>query len=597
MRDPAKTRALVACCGFVFCFTLFSARLVHLQVTKRDEYTAKAAEKHTNKEAISARRGVIEDVHGEPLAQNEPIRTVIADGSLIDVADRAGMAALLAKPLGLSEAVLLEKLSTEREVKDGAEKKTAPSRYIVLKKKVPESVASEITLALSENKLRGIHFEPDSERRYPNGEMLCHVVGYVNNYNTGVEGIERNLDAYLRGHAGFRSVERDRTGKELVAYRGQERAPRNGFTVRLTIDMGLQQIVEAELDAACKQFRPKMACVILMRPQTGEILALANRPNFDPNVIEDSPEAARRNRAITDMVEPGSTFKIVTTAAALSQNLVNRNSYIFCENGAFLWGGKTLHDHRAYGDLSVEELLVHSSNIGVAKLGIQLGPQRLYDAVRKFGFGERTGVNLPGEISGIVHPVNVWSQVSITHVPMGQEVAATPLQVVTAMGAIANGGSLMMPQIVHSITDEDGNVVQSMQKTEVRRVATPEAIAIVRDALVQVVSKKGTAPLAHVVGYNVAGKTGTAQKASPEGGYERGKHVVSFVGFMPAEAPEFVALVMLDEPQTKPEQNYGGMIAAPVFSRIGEKAARYLNLTPTVEEQATSEMITQVFRD
>ncbi|MES2570280.1 MAG: penicillin-binding protein 2, partial [Verrucomicrobiota bacterium] len=472
-----------------------------------------------------------------------------------------------------------------------------PSRYIILKKKVPEIVAGEIASALAEQKLRGIRYEPDCERRYPNGQLLCHVVGYVNNHNVGVEGVERNLNQYLRGHDGFRYVERDRTGRELVAYRGQERAPRDGFNVRLTIDMGLQQIVETELDNACKQYKPKMACVILMRPQTGEILALANRPNFDPNSIEESPEAARRNRAITDMVEPGSTFKIVTTAAALSQNLVNRNSYIFCENGAFYWGGKTLHDHRAYGDLSVEGLLVHSSNIGVAKLGIQLGPQRLYEAVRKFGFGERTGVNLPGEIAGLVHPVNHWSKVSITHVPMGQEVGATAMQVVTAMAAIANGGRLMMPQIVHSITDSEGNVIQPAQQIEVRRVATPEAVAIVNDALMQVVSKQGTAPLAQVAGFRVAGKTGTAQKASPTGGYERGKHVLSFVGYMPAEAPEFVALVMLDEPQSKPELNYGGTIAAPIFSRIGEKAARYLNLTPTVEEQPAGEMITQVFRD
>jgi cell division protein FtsI (penicillin-binding protein 3)/stage V sporulation protein D (sporulation-specific penicillin-binding protein) len=587
----AKVRALVACSGLAVCFTLFSARLVHLQVTMGQEYTAKAAQKHVDKVPIYAKRGTITDLNGELLAQNEPIHTVVADGSLIS--DKAALAHLLAGPLGMDEARLTEKLSTQRESK--TENKKVPSQYIVLKTKVPESVAAEIRTGLLAQKLRGVRFEPDSERVYPNGQMLCHVVGYVNSDNTGVEGIERNLEEYLRGHDGYRYIERDRTGRELVPYRGQERAPRDGHHVRLTIDMAIQQIVESELDAAVKQFRPKMATCILMRPQTGEILALANRPNFDLNSIEQSTMDARRNRAITDMVEPGSTFKIVTTAAALTQKLVRPDSYVFCENGAFSWGGRVLHDHRGYGDLNIHDILVHSSNIGVAKLGIQLGEQRLYEAIRKFGFGERTGINLPGEIAGVVHPPHRWSKVSITHVPMGHEVGATPMQVVAAMGAIANGGTLMMPQIVHSILDPEGTPVQVFQKAEVRRVASAEALKTVREALVQVVSKKGTAALAHVPGYTVAGKTGTAQKVGANGKYES-KYVVSFAGFMPAENPEFVALVMLDEAQTPPHQNYGGLVAAPIFSRIGERTARYLNLTPSPEEPGGNIVVTQADR-
>jgi cell division protein FtsI/penicillin-binding protein 2 len=584
----AKVRALVACSGLAVCFTVFSARLVHLQVTMSQEYTAKAAQKHVDKVPIYAKRGTITDLNGELLAQNEPIHTVVADGSLIS--DKSALAHLLAGHLGMDEARLTEKLSTQRESK--TENKRVPSQYIVLKTKVPESAAAEIRAGLLAQKLRGVRFEPDSERVYPNGQMLCHVVGYVNSDNSGVEGIERNLEEYLRGHDGYRYIERDRTGRELVPYRGQERAPRDGHHVRLTIDMAIQQIVESELDAAVKQYRPKMATCILMRPQTGEILALANRPNFDLNSIEQSTMEARRNRAITDMVEPGSTFKIVTTAAALTQHLVRSDSYVFCENGAFSWGGRVLHDHRGYGDLNIRDILVHSSNIGVAKLGIQLGEQRLYEAIRKFGFGERTGINLPGEISGIVHPPHRWSKVSITRVPMGHEVGATPLQVVTAMAAIANGGTLMMPQIVHSILDSEGNAVQSFQKAEVRRVASVEALKTVREALVEVVSKKGTAALAHVPGYAVAGKTGTAQKVGANGKYES-KYVVSFAGFMPAESPEFVALVMLDEAQTPHGQNYGGLVAAPIFSRIGERTARYLNLTPSPEEPGSKIVVTQ----
>lgn len=591
MSGSAKVRALVACSGLATCFTLFSARLVHLQVTMGEEYTAKAAQKHVDKVPIYAKRGTITDFNGELLAQNEPIHTVVADGSLIS--DKTAIAHLLAGPLGMDEVRLMEKLSTQRESK--TENKKVPAQYIVLKTKVPESVAAEIRTGLLAQKLRGIRFEPDSERVYPNGQMLCHVVGYVNSDNTGVEGIERNLEEYLRGHDGYRYIERDRTGRELVPYRGQERAPRDGHQVRLTIDMAIQQIVESELDAAVKQFRPKMATCILMRPQTGEILALANRPNFDLNSIEQSTMEARRNRAITDMVEPGSTFKIVTTAAALTQKLVRPDSYVFCENGAFTWGGRVLHDHRGYGDLNIQDILVHSSNIGVAKLGIQLGEQRLYEAIRKFGFGERTGINLPGEISGIVHPPHRWSKVSITRVPMGHEVGATPMQVVTAMAAIANGGTLMMPQIVHSILDSEGNPVQAFQKAEVRRVASAEALKTVTEALVEVVSKKGTAALAHVPGYTVAGKTGTAQKVGANGKYES-KYVVSFAGFMPAASPEFVALVMLDEAQTPHGQNYGGLVAAPIFSRIGERTARYLNLIPSPEEPGSNIVVTQADR-
>lgn len=588
MMRSARTRTLITCCGLAGCFTLFSARLVELHVTRHDEFAAKAAEKNVTREPIYSKRGLVFDAHGEPLAQNEPIKTVVADGSLIEDVD--AVIAVLRGPLKMHRQQLLAKLSVQRTFKSGIR---GPARYIVVKKKVPESVAAFIAEQLAARKLRGIRFEPDSERIYPNGSMLSHVIGYVNSENEGVEGIERSFDHYLAGHDGFRYVERDRTGREIVPYRGQERAPRDGHSVRLTIDMGLQQIVEAELDAAVKQFRPKMATCILMRPHNGEIMALANRPHFDPNAIEKSVEDARRNRAITDMVEPGSTFKIVTAAGALQQKVVRPDTYIFCENGRYKFGGRTLHDHHPYSDLTVEEILVKSSNIGVAKLGIQLGEQKLYEYVRRFGFGERTGVNLPGEISGVVHPPHRWSKISITHVPMGHEVGATPLQVVTAMAAIANGGRLFMPQIVRDVTNADGTVVQGFKPTEVRRVISEQTAGFVRDALVRVVSKKGTAALAHVSGYTVAGKTGTAQKIGPDKTYEHGKYVVSFAGFMPAEKPEFVALVMLDEAQTKEGQNYGGLVAAPIFSRIAERAARYLNLTPRPEPPPGELVVTQ----
>jgi cell division protein FtsI (penicillin-binding protein 3)/stage V sporulation protein D (sporulation-specific penicillin-binding protein) len=460
---------------------------------------------------------------------------------------------------------------------------------------VPENVVSDLTTQLAEHKVRGIYFEQEATRVYPNDQMLCHVLGYVNGENVGVEGIERTMEEFLRGHDGFRYTERDRTGKEIVPYRGQERDARNGCNVRLTIDMGLQNIIEMELDSAIKQFHPKSATVILMQPKTGEILALANRPNFNLNAQDDVPPDFRRNRAIADIIEPGSTFKIVTTAAALTEKIVRPETMINCENGYF--AAVKLHDHRPFPDLSVHDILVRSSNIGVAKLAIQLGDQKFYEYVRRFGFGERTGVNLPGEIGGLVHPPHKWSKISITRMPMGQEVGATPLQVVTAMCAIANGGHLMLPQIIRDVTDDQGHVVTQFPPQEVRTVASTQATDAVRQALVDVVGPKGTAALAHVAGYKVAGKTGTAQKLDADGRYSHEHYVVSFVGFMPAEDPAFVALVLLDDAQVAHDKNYGGMVAAPIFSRIGEKAARYLGLTPSLEEPAGSVVATQDFRD
>jgi cell division protein FtsI (penicillin-binding protein 3)/stage V sporulation protein D (sporulation-specific penicillin-binding protein) len=585
MNSRAKVRALIACCALALCFTGFSYRLVQLQVTLHDHYAALAAEKHGFKKIIYAPRGPILDVHGQTLAGNDPVRTVVADDFVLTRPEEA--ASLLAAPLDLDEAALLEKLHSGR-------------RYIVLKKDVPEATAMLVANRLAVRSIRGISFEQGAVRIYPNGPMASHVVGFINVDHEGVQGIERQEDQYLRGHDGFRYTQRDRSGKELVENRAEEHAPRPGCSVRLTIDLNLQNIVETELDSACAQFKPKKAIVILMRPQTGEILAMANRPNFDPNDVRTKPasyitahEGDMKNCAIADMMEPGSTFKIVTAAAALDRGIVHPDTVIFCENGAYSWGGRVLHDHHPYGDLTVEDVLVKSSNIGAAKLAMELGEQRFYGYIRGFGFGERTGVALPGEIQGLVYPPNRWSKLSITHIPMGQEVAVTPLQTVAALSAIANGGHLMMPQIVKDITDDKGQVIASFPPVEIRQVVSGEAARQVTTALKGVVSPRGTAVLAKVSGFAVAGKTGTAEKIDPKGGYLPGKYIVSFCGFLPADNPAFVGLVMLDDAVTKPDQDYGGTVAAPIFSRIGEKAARYLNLVPQPEEPAGNIVITQ----
>jgi cell division protein FtsI/penicillin-binding protein 2 len=427
--------------------------------------------------------------------------------------------------------------------------------------------------------LRGIYFEHDATRIYPNGSMLCHVIGFTDFEHRGIQGVEASMEEYLHGQDGYRYIEHNRAGQEIVLYRGQERAPRDGYQVHLTVDLNLQNIVENEIDTAMGEYSPQKATIILMRPQTGEILAMANRPNFDLNLRSEAKPEEMKNRAIIDMMEPGSTFKIVAAAAALNEHKLQPKSTIFCENGLWQFGGAVLHDHRAFSYLSVQDILIKSSNIGAAKLALGIGDQKFYEYIRRFGFGERTGIELPGEINGLIRPPRSWSKISITRIPMGHEIGVTPLQMTVAMATIANGGKLITPRIVKSITGSDGKTVTSLSPVVLRQVISPQTASQIGDALRGVVSDRGTAAAAAVPGFTIAGKTGTAQKVDPKGGYEHGKYVVSFIGYLPAERPEFVGLVVLDDAQTtKPELNYGGLIAGPIFSRIAEKAAQYLDL-------------------
>jgi len=568
MKWNSRTRCALVCLAFILLFSAFSFRLIYLQLIKHDEYAGIAAEKHVYKQPIFAQRGEILDANNEVLADNIPVETLVADASHLN--NVAVTVELLASRLKILRAELADKLQGDR-------------RYIVVQREVPQATADSLRQELRAQNLRGIYFEHDAARVYPNGSMLCHVIGFTDFEHQGIQGVEASMDEYLRGQDGYRYIEHNRAGQEIVLYRGQERAPHNGYNVHLTIDLHLQNIVENELDAAMRQYSPKKATIILMRPQTGEILALANRPHFDINERSESKPEQMKNRAIIDMMEPGSTFKIVAAAAALNEHKFGLDSMIFCEHGAWNFGGTILHDHAAFSDLSVKDILVKSSNIGAAKLAVSLGDQKFYEYIRRFGFGERTGIELPGEISGLIRPPQAWSKISITHIPMGHEIGVTPLQMATAMATIANGGKLMMPRLVKSMTTSDGKTVSSLTPVPVRQVISPQTARQIGEALRGVVSDRGTAAAAAVPGFVIAGKTGTAQRVDPHGGYEKGRYVVSFIGYLPADHPEFVGLVVLDDAQTKPEMNYGGLVAGPIFSRIAEKAARYLDLEPHEE--------------
>jgi len=566
MKWNSRIRCALVCLAFTALFSLFSFRLVYLQIVKHDEYAGLAAEKHVYKQSIFAERGAILDANNEVLAHNTPVETVIADATHLN--NRDATIPLLREALDLGADEISEKLQTGR-------------RYIVLKREVPVATATALREKLRTQSLRGIYFERDTTRIYPNGSMLCHVIGFTDFEHRGIQGVESSMEEYLHGQDGYRFIEHNRAGQEIVLYRGQERTPRNGYQVHLTIDLNLQNIVENELDAAMREYSPQKATIILMRPKTGEILAMANRPHFDLNLRSEAKPEQMKNRAIIDMMEPGSTFKIVTAAAALNERKVRPETTLFCENGLWNYGGRPLHDHKGYGDMSVHDILIKSSNIGAAKLAMTVGEQKFYEYIRRFGFGDRTGVELPGEIPGIIRPPQSWSKISITRIPMGHEVGVTALQMTVAMATIANGGKLITPRIVKSITSEEGKTISSFSPVVLRQVITPETAAQISNALRGVVSDRGTAAAAAVPGFTICGKTGTAQKVDPKGGYEHGKYLVSFSGYLPAENPEFVGLVVLDDAQTKnPELNYGGLVAAPIFARIAEKAARYLDLEP-----------------
>jgi cell division protein FtsI/penicillin-binding protein 2 len=569
MKWNSRIRCALVCLAFAGLFSVFSFRLVYLQMIKHDEYAGLAADQNVRKQVIYADRGAILDANNDVLANNVPVQTVVADATRLN---------------NIEATVDLVGESLKIPAREVAEKLQGDRRYIVIKREVPDAVANALHEKLRSKNLRGIDFEHDTIRIYPNGSMLCHVIGFTDFDHRGIQGVEASMEEYLHGQDGYRYTERNRAGKEIVLYRGQERAPRNGYQVHLTVDLNLQNIVENEIDAAMREYTPNKATIILLRPETGEILAMANRPSFDLNLRSQARPEQMKNRAIIDMMEPGSTFKIVAAAAALNEHKVRPDSTIFCENGRWDFGGTALHDHRPFGDLSVKDVLVKSSNVGAAKLALTVGEQKFYEYIRRFGFGERTGIELPGEISGLIRSPQSWSKISITRIPMGHEVGVTPLQMTVAMAAIANGGKLVTPRIVKSITTDDGQTISSLSPVVLRQVISPQTARQIGDALRGVVSDRGTAAAAAVPGFIIAGKTGTAQKVDPKGGYEQGKYVVTFVGYLPADNPAFVGLVVLDDAHTStPELNYGGLVAGPIFSRIAEKAARYLDLEPHEE--------------
>jgi len=582
-------------------------RLVDLQVLRHDELTQKAQQNTVREALLEPRRGDILDCKGNLLATSLFVKTLCADPSLIGN-HQAEIAHAISPYLQMSESQIIQRLAPKVRENDKGDSET--NKYVVLQRKVPietwqkiHTALTNLTFGVDEKKLpkseraaynllrtKAVFADSidDQLRMYPNQSLAAHLLGYVGyeekevnavryQETLGREGIELSLDSKLRGVRGWRLSEQDRHQREVVPLHEQNVEARDGLNVVLTIDSVVQNILETALADGMKSNSPVSISGIVIRPRTGEVLAMATLPTFDPNNPGAASADARRNRVIADIAEPGSTFKIVVVSGALNEGIVRLTDVFDVEHGHFYYAGRNLHDHESSHDkLDVKGIVTHSSNIGAAKIGIKMGEKCLYDYIKDFGFGVKTGIPLQGEISGIVHPVKKWSKVSIAQIPMGQGVAVTRMQMAMAMCAIANKGALMRPMVVDRLEDEHHNVIAKYTPQKVRQVITEATAKQMVTALKTVCSPEGTAPIAVLEHYTVAGKTGTAQKAE-NGGYAPGKYFSSFIGFFPADNPELCISITLDEPKGG---HYGGSTAAPLFKQVAERAANYLNIRP-----------------
>jgi cell division protein FtsI/penicillin-binding protein 2 len=593
---------LLSCIGVAFAGLAY--RLVDLQVFKHDELSAMAA--HNTERSVwqQAQRGDILDANGNLLATSIPVKTVWANPSFIMnqhfVANpQALVARVLAQVLPLDEGKIFQQLQPRfRQNNDGTQ---STNQYVVLKHSVTQDNWRQIQAAMQNLPALVpqtgwkrsdcvaltnwckilVSADPEQMRIYPNGALAAQVIGFTRSHDatnheaelSGCDGIERSFDKILTGVDGWRATEVDRSGHEQVTWRDQDVQSRDGLNVVLTIDAAIQHIVEDELVKAMKDHSPKSVSGLVIRPSTGEILAMATLPTYDPNQ-PNTISTETRNRVITDIVEPGSTFKIVVVSGALNNGIVQLSDQFNCENGHFAFAGRILHDAEPHGILTTEGIITKSSNIGAAKIGIKLGEQSLYDYAWDYGFGQRTGIPLPGETRGFLYPIKDWSKVSIAQIPMGHGVAVTRLQMAMAMAAIANDGWLMRPMIVSRLQNHAGQLVQQYAPERVRQVISDATDHLMIEALKTVPTKEGTSPGAAMKDYVVAGKTGTAEKAE-NGAYVPGKYISSFIGFFPADNPQILISIVMDEPK---EGHYGGIVCGPVFKDIADRCASYLNI-------------------
>jgi cell division protein FtsI (penicillin-binding protein 3) len=538
-------------------FTGVLGRLGWLQIVRHADLAALAERQYSRTVVLQPQRGPIVDRQGQALATSSPAESLFAQPRAMG--DPVRVAARLAPLLGMPEQEIHAQLTGGRQ-------------FVWLRRKLPPAAAAEVR-ALREP---GLGFLPEPLRLYPNRELAAHVVGFEG-VDGGLEGIERAFNDTLAGSPGKAVVGRDALGREVVT-EAVLQAPAPGQGVMLTLDRQIQYLAEREIDAAWRRTQARAAMAVVLDPRTGDVLAMAIRPTFNPNAFLDVPSRdVWRNRAVSDPFEPGSTFKVIMAAAALEEGVVRPEDRIWAENGQITIAKTTIHDWKKYGWLTFGEVLQNSSNVGSIKVGLALGRDRYYRYMTAFGFGAPTGVGLAGESRGLLREPQRWSVLSLPTMSIGQEVSVTALQMVAAIGAIANGGVLMQPRLVRSVFDADGRETRRFEPRAIRQVISPETARTLTRLMTQVVVA-GTGHNAAIAGYEVAGKTGTAQKLDPATHrYSRNPGVLSFVGFAPADEPRFVMLVMLDEPRN---EKWGSEAAAPIFAAIGAEVLRYLDVPP-----------------
>jgi cell division protein FtsI (penicillin-binding protein 3) len=530
-------------------------RLVQLQVLKKNEFAQLAIQRQQVTRAISAPRGVIYDGHMDELATSVPVKTVVAEPRMI--ADVPAAVRKLAPVLGIGVGELEKKL-------------TDPERqtFQVLKRRIDPKTESRVEgLGIA-----GVYLTEESMRVYPNRSLASHVLGFVNMNGDGGAGIELQYNKDLKGQDGLLTSAVD---ARRISFRTETlREPVQGNSLVLSIDKSIQYTVERELAAAVEAYKAASGTAIVMECDTGRILAMALCPDFNPNSYNEYPIEFHRNRAVTDSFEPGSTFKVVVAASALEAGLTRPAELIDCQMGSIVIGGHVFHDHKPYGLLTFSQVLEHSSNVGASILGLRLGKERLYDGLRSFGFGSETGIDLPGEVNGLVREWHQWSGLSIGAISFGQEVGVTSVQILTAINAIANGGFLVRPSVVDRVISEKGDLARKRDAVR-KRIISDKTAAAVRDAFEGVVSR-GTGKRAALEGYRAAGKTGTAQMIVG-GHYSANRYIASFIGFTPLPNPKITVMVRIDEPHGA---IYGGEVSAPTFKKVAQEALLQLRVPP-----------------
>lgn len=579
-KKMSGSRLLCLAAFFVLWMIAIGWRLTVLQVSQHDKYFARAEEQRTDTIKVSPLSGEIVDRKGRVLASSNYVESAFAYTK--DVNEPQKFAHTLAPLLGVNAGDLQQRL-------EGAK-----NRYLWLKRKMEGDVPGTVRNLLDKNDLSGVHFVREPHRFYPHGKLASHVLGYVDIDEKGLAGIELKYNDLLRGKPGYEIFKTDSLNRQLSL---EENPPVNGLRLETTIDAALQHHVESIIDNARKETKAKSITAIVLDPQTGEILALANAPDFNLNVRptggdKEAEDRVRRNRAITDVYEPGSIFKIVTYSGVIEEGLAKPGDKVDCQGGSITLHGRTIRDsHAGTGVVTVAEALAKSSNVGAIKMGQKLGEKRLFDYLTRFGFGNKTGIDLPGEVSGLVNPLARWHGTSFASVSMGHEVGVTAVQAITAMATIASGGIRPQPHIVRRAISEDGRTIYEA-KPEAARVISTQTAGTMAGMLESVVDN-GTGRRGRLAGFRVAGKTGTAQKVKPGGGYSNTAFIASFAGFFPIENPRFAIIVVVDEPVGA---HQGGQVAAPAFAAIAEAAINLYMLPPEGETTAQPEQNTRTSR-